>query len=231
MTKSPYFAADLWKKYGVKYFWDSYYEDYLSFEEWGYPSSIESPYSGFGDFFPNPDFWANNRAPGIWLWPTKSVMYVENDALWEYKFSNNKLNNFVHDWGVEINHCYPAWVDPLKGFWVYGHDSTIVAAPGFNRTLERMAKLRDEGKLNVCTVKDFLDYQIALQSVSYQIQADGRIEITNNGKAEIKGLAFATKGKAVIVGNLRPEQKMENEELIFWFDLMPGESKLIRLVN
>ncbi|HEY9114975.1 MAG TPA: hypothetical protein VIN10_09745 [Bacteroidales bacterium] len=231
LPASQYYAADLWKKYGVKYFWNSYYEDYFTFAGWGFYSSFEKPYSGFGDFFPNPDFWANQRTPGILHWPTKNVLYIENDALWEYNFSENKLNNFVEDWAVEINHCYPAWVNPAKGFWVYGEDSTIVAAHGFNRTLERMAKLRDEGLLNVSTVKDFMDYQLAVQSVSYQIQTDGRIKITNNGFSEINSLAFATKGKAVRVNGFRPDQKLVDGEIVFWFDLLPGESKIIRVIN
>lgn len=231
LPASPYYSADLWKTYGVKYFWTSYYEDYFTFSGWDFSSSFEKPYSGFGDFLPNPDFWANQRTPGIWHWPTKSVLYVNNDALWEYNFSENKLNNFVNDWAVEINHCYPAWVDPEKGFWVYGQDSTIVAAPGFNLTLERMAKLRDEGLLNICTVEDFLDYQLAIQSISYQIQTDGRIKVTNNNLSEIKGLAFSTKGKAVTVDGLRPKQKLANGEIIFWFGLLPGESKIIRVVD
>jgi len=231
LKNSPYYAADLWKKYGLKYFWNSYYEDYLTFMNWGFPCSVEQPYSGFGDFFPNPDFWTNTRTPGIWHWASKSVTYVENDGLWDYKFSDNILNNFVHDWGVGINHTYPAWVDPAKGFWVYATDSTLIAAKGFNRTLERMSKLKDEERLNVCTVEDFMDYQLALQLVSYQIQTDGRVKITNNGKGEIKDLAFATKGIAVTVDMLIPNQKMANGEIIFWFDLLPDETKLIRVIN
>lgn len=231
LKNSPYYAADLWKQYGVKYFWNSYYEDYFTFLNWGFPCSVEQPYSGFGDFFPDPDFWTHQRTPGIWHWASKTVLFVESDALWEYNFNENKLNNFVEDWAVEINHTYPAWVDPAKGFWVYGEDSTIVAAQGFNRALERMAKLRDEGLLNVSTVEDFMDYQLAVQSVSYQIQTDGRIKVANNNSFEIKSLAFATKGKAVTVNSFRPNQKLANGELIFWFDLLPGESKIIRVIN
>jgi hypothetical protein len=231
VPNSLYYAADLWNNYGVKYFWNSYYEDYYSFSGWEFFSSLEKPYSGFGDFFPNPDYWTNQRTPGIWHWPTKTVMYIESDALWEYNFNQTKLNNFVNDWAVEINHCYPAWVEPAKGFWVYENDSTIVAANGFNRTLERMAIMREIGKLNLTTIEDFLDYQLAIQSVSYQIQTDGRIKITNIGITEIKGLSFAAKAKIATVNGHRPKHKMVNGEIVFWLDLLPGESKLIRIVQ
>jgi hypothetical protein len=231
LANSPYYAAALWEKYGVRYFWNPYYEDYQTFSGWDYTCSFEKPYSGFGDFFPNPDYWSHSRTPGIWHWPTKTVMYVENNALWDYLFNDKKIENFINDWGVEINHTYPAWVDPTKGFWAYGEDSTIVAANGFNKTLERMAKSRDNGQLNVCTIENFMNYQLALQKVSYQIQIDGRIIISNFGNSDIEGLSFATKGKAVTVNGLKPAQKRANSEIIFWFDLPAGESKWIRVIQ
>jgi len=141
------------------------------------------------------------------------------------------MNDLVDSWSVDINHCYPAWVDPEKGFWVYDTDSTIVAAPGFNRTLERMANLRDHKKLNVTTVRDFLDYQLAVEKVNYEILPDGRIRITNQSNEHIEGLSFATKAKHVLVNDQIPEQKIVGDDIVFWFDLIANQSKLIRLID
>ena len=122
-------------------------------------------------------------------------------------------------------------MDPKKGFWTYNVDSTIVAQPGFNRTLEKMSHLKNEGQLNVTTVKDFLDYQLLLENIDYQLLPDGRIRVTNNNPKDIKGLSFATKAKAVLVDRLKPAQKISGDDLIFWFDLEAGGSQVVRVID
>jgi len=232
LKKTPFYAANLWKKFGVSYFWNAYYEDYFSFEKWRFESLIEPYFSGFGDFMPKPEYWKHpTRSNEFIHWPTSTVLYIENDGLWEYFFSNRNLNAFVDSWSVEMNHCYPAWVDPKKGFWTYDMDSTIVAQPGFNRTLERMSHLKNEKKLNVTTVKDFLNYHLLLENVEYQLLQDGRIRISNNNDKDISGLSFATKARFVLVDRLIPAQKISGDELVFWFDLDAGASRVIRIVK
>ncbi len=232
LKKSDYYSMKLWEKYGVRYFWNPYYEDYFTFENWNFGEFLVQPYHGFGDFIPDPDFWAHSSRTGNLIhWPTKSVLYIPNDHLWDFYFNDRVMNDLVDSWSVDINHCYPAWVDPEKGFWVYDSDSTIVAAPGFNRTLERMANLRDQNKLNVTTVRDFLDYQLTVEKVNYEILPDGRIRITNQSNELIKGLSFATKAKHVLVNDQIPEQKIVGDDIVFWFDLIASQSKLIRLID
>ncbi|MCB2207042.1 MAG: hypothetical protein KQH67_01990 [Bacteroidetes bacterium] len=232
LNKSPFYAAVQWKRYGVKYFWNAYYEDYFTFEKWRFGSSLEPYFSGFGDFMPKPGYWRHPTRSGDFIhWPTSTVLYVEHDALWDYFFNDHNLNAFIENWSVEMNHCYPAWVDPKKGFWTYDADSTIVAQLGFNRTLEKMASLKKEGRLNVTTVKEFIDYQLLLENIDYQLLSDGRIRVTNSNPQDVKGLSFATKAKAVLVDRLKPEQKVSVDDLIFWFDLKAGESRVIRVID
>lgn len=216
----------------MKYFWNAYYEDYFTFEKWRFGSSLEAYFSGFGDFMPKPNYWMHPTRSGDFIhWPTSTVLYVENDALWNYFFSDQNLNAFVENWTVEMNHCYPAWADPKKGFWTYDADSTIIAHPGFNRTLEKMANLKKEGQLNVTTVKDFLDYQLLLENIEYQLLAGGRVSVTNNNPQDVFGLSFATKAKAVLVDRLKPAQKVSGDDLIFWFDLPAHDSRIIRVID
>lgn len=232
LRSSKFYAVKRWEKYGLDYFWNPYYEDYFSFRDYKFGSHIDQPYSGFGDFLPNPDYWRHkSRSQNIIHWPTKTVLYVPNDYLWDYNFNDQVLNDFVDNWSVEINHCYPAWVDPAKGFWVYVQDSTIVAAPGFNRTLEKMAALKDNGKLNVTTIKNFLDYQVAIENLQYEILNDGRVKITNNTNKPIEGLSFATKAKYILVDDQIPEQKTAANDIVFWFDLPAGENRHIRIID
>jgi len=181
---------------------------------------------------PKPDYWRHpTRSAEFIHWPTSTVLYIDNNDLWAYFFNDKNLEAFVNRWTVDMNHCYPAWVDPKKGFWTYDADSTIVAQLGFNATLEKMSVLKKGGQLNVTTVEAFLDYQLLIENVGYQVLPDGRIRITNNNNQDIKGLSFATKAKAVLVDRLKPTQKHFGNDLIFWFDLNAGDSRLIRLVN
>jgi len=94
-----------------------------------------------------------------------------------------------------------------------------------------MAQLRDEGKLNICTVADFLDYRTAIDNVDYSIMPDGRIRLTNNSDSDIKNLAMVAKAKAVSVDGLIPNYKIVGGEIIFWFDIGIGETKIIRVIE
>ncbi len=229
---SENFAASLWKKYGIRYFYNPYYEDYLTFLNYGFFGSIEKMYSGFGDFYPKPDFWQHpTRTQNFYHWPTSSVVYIHSEGLWNYFFSRHQLNVFINDWAVEVNHCYPAWTKPGKGFWKYTADSTIVAMNGFNRTLNFMHQFNQKGLLNVTTLKDFLDYRILTEHIDYTVLPDGRIKVTNTSGDTVTGLSFAVKAKAIAVNGLKPAQKQAGNNLIFWFNLKPGQSALIRTVE
>lgn len=229
---SPFYSIEKWNRYNIKYFWNPYYEDYFTFMELGFNSSIEKAYTGWGDFIPKPDYWQHiSKTENIYHWPTASALFVVSDGLWDYYFNTTKFDDFIDNWSVEINHCYPSWVDPQKGFWTYDSDSVIVAQEGFNRTLKLMSDLRNERKLNVCTVKDFMDYRLSTDKVDYEILIDGRIKVANNSGKTINGLSFATRAKYVLIDRLKPEQKVVGDDLVFWFDIGDGESKIIRHVD
>jgi len=93
-----------------------------------------------------------------------------------------------------------------------------------------MTELRDSGRLNMTTIKDFLDYQLAVENVNYETLSEGKIKVTNKGNKIINGLSFALRAKLVGVDGLKPEQKTVDREIVFWFDLKPGESKVITSV-
>lgn len=232
LEDSPYYAIDLWNKYGVKYVHNAYYEELNTYEGWQFESSLEKPYSGFGDFFPKPDYYKHQTRSGNMIhWTTTSALFVKEPYLWDYLFNIKKLQKLVDNRTVEINHTYPPWVDPKKGMWTYNSDSSIVAQPGLNQALANMAQLRDEGKLNVCTIADFLDYRTSIDKINYSLLPDGRIRLTNNGDSDIKELAMVAKAKAITVNGLIPNQKKVDDEIIFWFDIGVGEIKVIRIIE
>ena len=94
-----------------------------------------------------------------------------------------------------------------------------------------MAVLRDNKQLNVTTVKEFIDYQLLLENIDFQLMPDGRFKITNHNQQDIAGLSFATKAKAVLVDSIKPAQKASDDDIIFWFDIKAGASQIIRVIN
>ncbi len=232
LKESPYYAIDLWNNYGVKYLHNAYYEELNIYKGWQFESSLEKPYSGYGDFFPKPDYYKHpTRSSNIVHWTTTSALFVKEPYLWDYLFNIKKLQNLVNNRAVEINHSYPPWVNPKKGMWTYDVDSVIIAQPGLNKALANMAQLRDEGKLNVCTIDKFLDYRTAIDNIDYNIMPDGRIRLTNNGDNDIINLTMVAKAKTVSVNGIIPNFKKVGNEIIFWFDIGVGETVIIRVVE
>jgi hypothetical protein len=132
---------------------------------------------------------------------------------------------------VEINHVYPAWVNQEKGMWTYDKDSIIIAQPGFNRALSSLSEQRMLGRLNITTIADFLDYRTSIDNIEYNINPDGRVQVSNNTDSMIVGLSMAVKAKAVTVDGTIPQFKKLNSDIIFWFDLDAYESKVIRYID
>jgi len=92
-----------------------------------------------------------------------------------------------------------------------------------------MSKLRDDGALNLTTIRDFMDYRIAIDMLEYVVLAEGGIRVANISSTDIKDLSFATRSKFLLIDGTPPSQKIVDEDLIFWFDLNAGESKTIRV--
>ncbi len=232
LKNSPYYAMDLWKKYGIKYFNDAYYEEMNTFGKWQFASTIEKPYRGFGDFLPKPDYWQHpTRTDNIYHWPNTKVLYVKNYNMWQYLFNKVQFSLFIENWGLEINHCYPARVNEKKGFWEYNTNGEIVSAKGFDKTLATMKQLHDKGLLYLSTLQNYLNYRIAIGKIHYSFLPYGIIKITNRSNTDLKGLSFAVKAKAVLVNGIKPEEKKIDDGLIFWFNLKKDNSAILRFVK
>ncbi len=229
---SPYYALDLWKKYGVKYLNDEFYEEMSTFAGWSFNSSIEKPYRGFGDFFPKPDYWKHTtRTDDIYHWPNTKVLYVQNDRMWDYLFNPVQFTLFIKGWGTEVNHCYPARVNRSKAFWTYNAKGEMVSAKGFDKTLKYMKSLNVKGLLYLSTLQNYLDYRTSVDKLKYEVLPYGVVKVTNVSGTDLKGLSFAVKANAVLVNGLKPQQKYFENNIIFWFDLKSGENAIIRCVD
>ena len=225
------FAKDIWEKYGTKYFWNTYHEDYAPDDSLLlFNSSQIIPYIGFGDCIPTPNYWQHpTKTADFYSWCTRDMLEMADVGLWNYLFSPERLNDFAYNRTVKFNHCYPAGGVVDKGFWKINDQKKIVVEPEFEKVLERLATYRDSGLINLSTVRDLMNYWIDCEKIKFDYNSDGKIKITNLNDHTIKGLSLAAKANAVSVEGKTPIQKKDGGDLIFWFDLNAGESVILHL--
>lgn len=212
---SPQFAKELWKRNGVKYLWNAYYEE-NRLEQFAFDGHFAQPYEGFGDALPNRQITTLPNDDYFRLWSTPSTLEINNDNQWYYFFHPKRLQRLVDNHNVFITHTYPAWSNPDRAFWQYNEDSTAVAMPGFNFALQQIATLREEKKMLPTTVQDYLSYYESLLNVDYTIIDDNTILLTNHGDA-IKGFTILS-GTPLYTTDKPIDFRKTDEGYYIWFD-------------
>lgn len=222
---SPSFAKDIWEKNGVKYFWNSYYEDFVTDDSlfFNFNSSLMHPYPGFGDAAPAPLYWKHpTRTGDFYSWMTRDLLEMPDPDKWSFHFSTERLNDFVQQRAVKFEHCYPAGSIEGSGFWKFDSEKKIVIEPQFEKALERLASFRDSGLINLTTVRELLDYWIACENIRFEYVDSNSVIIMNENKAAIKGISFAVSARQITTTK-KIQQKPVEGDLIFWFDMKAGE--------
>ena len=217
---SPQYAEKLWKKNGISYLWNAYYEE-NRMKQLVFDAHFVQPYDGFGDAIPNRQITVLPNDGNFRLWSTPSTLEVNADGQWYYYFETKRLQRLVDNHNVFITHTYPAWTDPDRAFWQYDEDSAAVAMPGFNYALQQIANLREEKKMLPTTVKDYLRYYEVLLDVNYKILNDSIIELINEGQ-DIKGFTLLSK-KPIQILDKTDEIRETDEGFYTWFDLNANE--------
>ena len=226
LPDSPYYSADLWKKNGVRYLWNAYYEE-NRMEPYNFDSHFVQPYDGFGDALPNRQITTlPNGDKDFLLWSTPSTLEVNEDHEWYYYFDSIRLQRLVDQHNVFITHVYPAWSDPHRAFWQYNENGTAVAMPGFNFALSQLARFRDEKKILPTTIEQYLNYYEKIQNIDYVIIKDNTIKLNNRGEA-IEGLTLLCAKPIVVEGKAIDFRKVDEGYLV-WFDLSRHETVTIR---
>ena len=226
LPESPYYSADLWKKNGVRYLWNAYYEE-NRMESHNFDGHFVQPFDGFGDALPNRQITTlPNGDKDFLLWSTPSTLEVNEDHEWYYYFDSIRLQRLVDQHNVFITHIYPAWSDPHRAFWQYNENGTAVAMPGFNFALSQLAHFRDEKKILPTTIEQYLSYYEKLNSIEYVICDNKTIRLTNPNEA-IKGLTLLCTKPIVVEGKVIDFRKVDEGYLV-WFDLDKHETVTIR---
>ena len=223
---SPYYSADLWKKNGVRYLWNAYYEE-NRMERYNFDGHFVQPYDGFGDAMPNRQITTlPNGDKDFLLWSTPSTLEINEDREWYYYFDSIRLQRLVDQHNVFITHVYPAWSNPHRAFWQFNENGTAVAMPGFNYALSQLAHFRDEKKILPTTIEQYLSYYEKLNNIEYLILNDKTIQLTNPNEA-IEGLTLLCTKPIVIEGKLIDFRKVDEGYLV-WFNLDKNETVIIR---
>lgn len=223
-STSPYYVYDLWRENGVKYVWNCSYEDSLPFGDYLFNNNFSRPYPGFGDAFPLPRISSHPSYPDILIWFTHYTVEPRNNWEWDYYFSQERLDKIVDYREVYITHVYAPWVEDNRGFWEIC-DGRVVAKEGFNRALEKIAKMRELHLLLPTTIANYMKYQKQLKTLEYRVEENGDVVLKNRGEETIKGLSLIT-AKEVELDNLKFFNKRETnsgDEWVVWFDMSPNE--------
>jgi hypothetical protein len=226
LPESPYYSADLWKKNGVRYLWNAYYEE-NRMESHNFDGHFVQPFDGFGDALPNRQITTlPNGDKDFLLWSTPSTLEVNEDYEWYYYFDSIRLQRLADQHSVFITHVYPAWSDPHRAFWQYNENGTAVAMPGFNFAMSQLAHFRDEKKILPTTIEQYLSYYEKLNSIEYLICDNKTIRLTNPNEA-IKGLTLLCTKPIIVEGKIMNFREVDEGYLV-WFDLGKHETVTIR---
>lgn len=226
LPESPHYSADLWKKHGVRYLWNAYYEE-NRMGSLNFDCHFVQPFDGFGDALPNRQITTlPDGDKDFLLWATPSTLEVNEDHEWLFYFDSVRLQRLVDQHNVFITHVYPAWSDPHRAFWQYNDNNTAVAMPGFNFALSQLARFRDEKKILPTTIEQYLSYYEKLLNIDYKILSSNSIAISNHGEA-IKGLTLLCT-QPIIVESKPIDFRKVDEGYLVWFDLKKNETVIIK---
>ncbi|CAM3221569.1 hypothetical protein EDM52_06060 [Brevibacillus invocatus] len=219
--KTPHYLAQMWEKYDTKYFWHYSAEDTANTN-----LSLDLYQTRKNDALRTPLYWSHPTVTGPFY--TWASAVVPEDTM--YQYSGKNLYELIHNRGVFINYTYLARVPSSERagrFMIRNANGEWVIHPAFDQLLKKLSTLRDQGDLYLTTVRDIMNYWIAISQVRMEYAPSGAIWLHNEGKQKISGLSMATQSNEVFVNGKKPLQREVDGERIFWFDLEPGARAVI----
>ncbi|MGG4442611.1 hypothetical protein [Brevibacillus fortis] len=114
-----------------------------------------------GDALRTPLYWSHPTVTGPFY--SRLAATIPEDTLYLYREQN--LQQLIQNCGVFINHTYLARLPAKKQggkFLIRDAKGNWIIHPDFDRLLKRMDSLRDQGKLHLTTIREIMDYWLAL---------------------------------------------------------------------
>ncbi|GAB1418966.1 hypothetical protein MASR2M12_17310 [Bacteroidales bacterium] len=222
--QSPVTARRLWKKYGIRYLWNAWYEEVGPWNAFAFDGHFMIPYPGFGDAFPVSMISRHPSFPEAMLWGTTGTLEAPTDEVWDYLFQPKRMDQLIQNRSVYFAHTYPAWVKEGKGYWKSEADGNMVAMDGFNRALKTLQQLREKRLVLPATVQQIVSHYEGLRQIRIAKISDHSLELFNPSNIAIRGMSMAMTGNKVRVnGRETKNQKLSGDDIILWFDLKPQE--------
>ncbi|MCE5253890.1 MAG: hypothetical protein LLG45_06755 [Actinomycetia bacterium] len=276
---SSLYAADLWERFGTRYFWNTAVEilrsaSRLSFREklarfrlygasvalWRrsfLPLELQSihfvPAVGRllqalrsrreqernslrpleGEAYPTPLYWQHpTRTGAFFSWGTDYAYdfsgFWSEDAERQLAEELREIDALVANRGVFINHGY--YIRKIPNIDVTYEEQGIVLLNGyFERMLEYMAQLRDQGDLYIGTIRDLMQYWTVTEKIEFEYMPDGTIHVLNPTDKPIYGLTLAARLADVQVDGARPHSRTAGDDTLFWFDIAANGSAVLKV--
>ena len=231
-STSPCYVYDLWKENGVSFPFNSSYEEMRPspFNDYVFDNNFMRPYPGFGDALPKPKVSSLPNFPDVLLWSTTHTTEPGDNNAWNYYFNQKFLDKIVDYRNIYITHIYAPWVTEERGFWEM-RDGKYVAKEGFNKALERIARMKEQHYMLATTIENFMTYQHHLKQLEYRVQADGSVILKNKNEEAIKGLSLISVHDISLDNGKHYDKRKTKSgtENIIWFDMEPNEE--VRILN
>ncbi|MFM7216448.1 MAG: hypothetical protein ACKO1U_00365, partial [Bacteroidota bacterium] len=223
------YVLEEFHRYGIRSCWNGFYEDSSFYASARFNSELVVPHPAFGPSFPRPDWWMHpTRSNDLVHFRTTATLDPPDGSMWSYYLSAARLDFLVTTGSIFIGHYYPARIDSTNGFYDWKKEVWTID-PGFDAALERLDRLRDDGKLWLTTIDQFVSRSLAVESVVIRYVGDDRFAFTNTSMQDIKGLTVLFANDQVIQSGQGYKQGTKDGQPFISFDIKPGETISIDL--
>lgn len=221
------YALDTWLRYGITSVWNCYYEDSNVFLPYSFDSRLDAPYSGISGRFPAPVWWTHpTRSRNLMHWRTTTTLDPPDAGMWSYYLGEQRLDDLARRRGTYVAHCYPARVDSSTGFYRFSGGHWEIE-PAFDDVLALQARYREEHKLWLPVVREYLGFQQRVRKVKTIPSREGW-SYANSGLETIQGFTLFSEG-TLDAGSKALQVRASGNGWYYSFDLGPGETVYLKL--
>ncbi|WAM36147.1 hypothetical protein [Caldicellulosiruptor acetigenus] len=175
---SKNYSFDLFLKHGYKYCW-SYLDVKIDSLNMLQPDKVT--------WHPQIFFKNYNFGEGDSLYQWNSVRYRNLPKM----LTQNQLDKLINENGVCIIHDYFAHPMQKNRLFVVKNKNVYIS-PQFDKSLRLVSNLMSKKLLWVPTVKEFIDYEVALKNVQITPLDSTTLVVDNKNYSEIKGFTLIT---------------------------------------
>jgi hypothetical protein len=182
-----------------------------------------------GDAFPTPLFWQHfTQTRNFYSWVSDYEKEYSKLSRTKVNIEQKLLKKLVSDWGIFINHGYFVR-NERRDYVLIEQDGKLVINPTFDKILENMDIMRDNGDLYITTIRNLLDYWVLCEKISLDYGTDGIININNGNDEPVNGLSLVVQANNVLINGEIPNLRRIGDYTICWFDIPASKSVTMKV--